>query len=174
MSIEPAALADSETRRDVLLASGRAMLRHELTQLERHVLLQILDHAWKDHLYSMDQLKDSVGLRGFAERDPRIEYKREGTYMFQRMTATIRDRVTDVAFKARLTSNAELRSVWQVQQAVHQEASGMDEEQRQAGLQQQGEGARPQTIKRSKPKVRPNDPCPCGSGKKYKKCCGAN
>ena len=109
--------------REALLAHGRAMLRQELTQLERYVLLQILDTAWKDHLYAMDQLKDSVGLRGYAEKDPRIEYKREGANQFLQMQRTVRDRVTELIFRARLTANAEARSVYGSQQAEHREAS---------------------------------------------------
>ncbi len=114
---------DGDGRVDLLLDKGRRMLRAELTQLERFVLLQILDMAWKDHLYAMDQLKDSVGLRGYAERDPRIEYKREGAAQFSQMQQTVRDRVTDLIFRARLTTSApEARSVYGQQEARHDAA----------------------------------------------------
>ena len=99
---------------------GREALRFELTQLERYVLLQILDQAWKDHLYGMDQLKDSIGLRGYAEKDPRIEYKREGANHFLEMQKSVRDRVTDLIFKARLTPNVQVRSVYAGQRATHE------------------------------------------------------
>ena len=115
-------LADGQDLREVLLEKGRTMLRGELTQLERFVLLQILDLAWKDHLYAMDQLKDSVGLRGYAERDPRIEYKREGASQFNQMQVSVRDRVTDLIFRARLTPNVQVRSVYQQQDAKQAEA----------------------------------------------------
>lgn len=105
-----------------VIKRGREVLRSELSQLERFVLLQILDTAWKDHLYAMDQLKDSVGLRGYAERDPRIEYKREGSNLFSEMQRTVRDRVTDLIFRAKLTPNVQLRSVYGAQQAHHDEA----------------------------------------------------
>ena len=106
--------------RALYLEKGRGALRGELTQLERFVLLQILDQAWKDHLYGMDQLKDSIGLRGYAERDPRIEYKREGAANFQQMHKTVRDRVTELIFRARLTPNVQQRSAYsQNQQAQH-------------------------------------------------------
>jgi preprotein translocase subunit SecA len=97
-------------------------MRAELTQLERFVLLQILDQAWKDHLYGMDQLKDSVGLRGYAEKDPRIEYKREGANHFREMQRIVRDRVTDLIFRAKLTPNVQLRSVYAKQEARHDQA----------------------------------------------------
>ncbi len=115
-------LQDESKRRDVLLARGRSFLRTELTQLERFVLLQILDQAWKDHLYSMDQLKDSVGLRGYAERDPRIEYKREGARQFAAMQQAVRDRVTDLIFRAKLTPNVQVRNVYHATEARHDEA----------------------------------------------------
>ncbi len=119
-------LAAAEDRKALLLDRGRAMLRAELTQLERFVLLQILDMAWKDHLYAMDQLKDSVGLRGYAERDPRIEYKREGAGLFRTMQQTVRDRVTNLIFRARLTAQApQARSVYGQQQARHDEAGSV-------------------------------------------------
>ena len=109
--------------RTLFIEKGRSLLRSELTQLERFVLLQILDQAWKDHLYAMDQLKDSVGLRGYAERDPRIEYKREGANHFQQMHKSVRDRVTELIFRARLTPNVQARSAYsQQQQAQHAEA----------------------------------------------------
>jgi len=110
---------DTDQRRDLLLDNGRKLLRLELAQLERFVLLQILDSCWKDHLYAMDQLRDSVGLRGYAEKDPRIEYKREGAEHFAQMQQTVRDRVTDLIFRAKLTANVQARNVYQDAQARH-------------------------------------------------------
>ncbi len=112
---------DSDGRRQLLVKKGRDMLRTELAQLERFVLLQILDASWKDHLYTMDQLKDSVGLRGYAEKDPRIEYKREGANLFAQMQGSVRDRVTDLIFRAKLTPNVQVRSVYQDMEAGHAE-----------------------------------------------------
>ena len=114
---------DGFSLRDDLIARGRESLRQELTQLERYVLLQILDQAWKDHLYAMDQLKDSIGLRGYAEKDPRIEYKREGSRHFQEMRSMIRDRVTQLIFRARLTPNVRVRSAYGEQQQAHHAAA---------------------------------------------------
>jgi preprotein translocase subunit SecA len=79
------------------------ILRAELTQFERWVLLQIVDQAWKDHLHAIDQLRESIGFRSFSQRDPRIEFKREGAAAFAEMFETIRDKVTELVFKAKLT-----------------------------------------------------------------------
>ncbi len=115
-------LTDAEDVAQLITGKGREVLRSELSQLERFVLLQILDMAWKDHLYSMDQLKDSIGLRSFAEKDPRIEYKREGSRQFEEMQKSVRDRVTELIFRARLTPQVQARNVYQQQQAKHEEA----------------------------------------------------
>ncbi len=156
-----------------LVAAGRKFLRREMTELERFVLLQILDSSWKDHLLSMDHLRDSIGLRGYAEQDPRVAYKREGAEQFRAMLAGVRDKVTDMIFKVRLAGEAEVSSVYQVSNQVHEQLQGYDHLARDMADQQ--EAAEPQKVKqivRDVPKVGRNDPCPCGSGKKFKKCCG--
>ena len=152
-------------------STANHFLREELTELERYVLLQIYDSTWKEHLYAMDHLKAGIGLRGLAERDPKMEYKREGYKMFGEMLSSIRDRVTDMIFKARLGGEEERRSVWNISSAAHDDFS-MFAQQQQAAQQPQGQAAMPKTIKHEGPKVGRNDLCPCGSGKKYKKCCG--
>ena len=134
--------ADAEDRVGLMIKRGRESLRAELTQLERFVLLQILDSSWKDHLYSMDQVKDSIGLRGFAEKDPRIEYKREGSRQFGEMQKAVRDRVTELIFRARLTANVQARNVYQGQQAKHEDAkaavpAGAAQQAAQSGTSQQ-------------------------------------
>jgi preprotein translocase subunit SecA len=158
-----------------LCEAGREFLRRELSDLEKYVLIQVYDSTWKDHLYSMDRLKDSIWMRSFAEKDPKIEYKREGFRMFNEMLETIEDRVTDIIFKVRLEAGARARSVWRVSQAAHDEVGqfAMAERQRAAAQAPQGQQKIKQ-IKLAHPKVGRNDPCPCGSGKKYKKCCGRN
>jgi preprotein translocase subunit SecA len=161
-----------ETLRDTLCAQARSFLRGELTRLEEYILLNIYDSVWKEHLLSMDHLKSAIGLRGYAERDPKIEYKREGTQMFHRMLGSIRQQVTDLILKVQISGSMQARSVWDNQQAQHAEAGGFSEDDRQAAMQNQGEAATVKTIRRDHPKVGPNDPCPCGSGKKHKKCCG--
>jgi preprotein translocase subunit SecA len=159
----------------VLVDAGRAFLRRELTELERFVLLQIYDTSWKDHLLAMDHLKSGVGLHSYAEQDPRIVYKREGFRLFEEMLSSVRRKVTDLVFKARLGREAEMTSVYQVSQLVHEQLSGYDDLARDMAAQQAAaEAQKPQTIIRATPKVGRNDPCPCGSGKKFKKCCGRN
>jgi preprotein translocase subunit SecA len=158
-----------------LSAVGREFLRAELSDMERYVLVQVYDSTWKDHLYAMDHLKNSIWTRSFAEKDPKIEYKREGFRMFNEMLESIEDRVTDIIFRVRLEAGARARSVWNVSQTSHDEVGqfAMAERQRAAAQAPQGEVVVKQ-IKLEQPKVGRNDPCPCGSGKKYKKCCGKN
>ncbi|MCC6677309.1 MAG: preprotein translocase subunit SecA [Phycisphaerales bacterium] len=90
-------------RRDAIRARVENVLRAELLYFERTVLLDIFDSSWRDHLYAMDQLRDSIGFRSFSQQDPRIEYKREGSHLFHAMMETIRNRVTDYIFKARIS-----------------------------------------------------------------------
>ncbi len=169
-------LDPAELERDpyeALLRAGRRFCRREMTELERFVLLQIFDSSWKDHLLAMDHLKSGIGLRSYAEQDPRVAYKREGSRLFQEMLSGVREKVTDMIFKVRLTGEHEMSSVYQVSNMVHEQLSAYDNltqdmDRRPGGPQKVA------TIVREQPKVGRNDPCPCGSGKKYKKCCGKN
>ncbi|MHC4981852.1 MAG: preprotein translocase subunit SecA [Planctomycetota bacterium] len=170
-------LKSDDLRADVfgkLVEVGRRYLRREMTELERFVLLQIYDSSWKDHLLEMDHLRSGIGLRGYAEQDPRVAYKREGSRMFQEMLAQTREKVTDMIFKVRLAAGEEMESVYQVSNMVHEQLTGYDHLAREMAEQAQAEPQKIQTIIRQGPKVGRNDPCPCGSGKKYKKCCGRN
>jgi preprotein translocase subunit SecA len=162
-----------EGAKDRLTETARQFMRRELADLERYVLLQVYDSTWKDHLYAMDHLKDSIWTRSFAEKDPKIEYKREGYRMFEEMLSTIQERVTDVIFRVHLEAGARARNVWNVSQTTHDEVGqfSMTEQQRQAAQAPQGE-QKVKQIRLDQPKVGRNDPCPCGSGKKYKKCHG--
>ncbi len=162
----------------------RSFLRQELTQLEQYVLIQILDQSWKDHLYAMDLLRNSVGLQAFAEQDPRIAYKKEGYRYFEEMLMGVRDKTTDLIFRARIGKSEQARSAYNVTSATHQDTGGYgvaenvrevpspDDQAQQP--EAAGEAAPVKTITREAEKVGRNDPCPCGSGKKYKKCHGAN
>lgn len=105
-------LDEQPDRAALIERKGREMFRSELTRLERYVLLQILDQAWKDHLYAMDMLRGSINWAALAEKDPRTEYKRQGSMLFHEMQATVRDRVTELAFRARLTPNVQLKNTW--------------------------------------------------------------
>ena len=172
-SLQEADLADGENAKTRLAEVGRKFLRAELADLERYVLLQVYDSTWKDHLYMMDHLKDSIWTRSLAEKDPKTEYKREGFRMFNEMLESIEDRVTDIIFRVHLEAGARARSVWRVSQTSHNEVGqfAMSEQQRAAAQAPQGE-QKVKQIKLEQPKVGRNEPCPCGSGKKYKKCCG--
>jgi preprotein translocase subunit SecA len=168
-------ISEGEDRKQKVLDAAKEFLRQELSDLERYVLLQVFDSTWKDHLYVMDHLKEGIGLRALAEQDPKTEYKREGFRLFEEMLETIEDRVTDIIFKVRLEAGASTRSVWNVSRTSHDEVGqfALAERQRAAAQAPQGE-AKVKQIVHDKPKVGRNDPCPCGSGKKYKKCHGKN
>ena len=92
-----------DERPDKIRAKVENILRPELLQLERGMLLETLDTAWKDHLYAMDQLRDSINFRAFSQQDPRIEYKKEGSHLFNGMMESVRARVTEYVFKARIS-----------------------------------------------------------------------
>ena len=166
---------DGPQMKEKLSEVGKEFMRAELSDLEKYVLLQVYDSTWKDHLYSMDHLKGSIWMRSWAEKDPKTEFKREGSRMFDEMLDTIEDRVTDIIFKVHLEAGARARSVWNVSQTKHDEVDqfSMAEQQRAAAQAPQGE-VKVKQIKLETPKVGRNEPCPCGSGKKYKKCCGKN
>jgi preprotein translocase subunit SecA len=163
--------ADETTQR--ILAMAKTALRTELRDLEKYVLLQVYDGTWKDHLRTMDHLKDSIWMRSFAEKDPKTEYKREGYALFNQMLTSIEDRVTDIIFKIHLEAGMRSRNVWNISNAAHDQVGqfAMAEQQRAAAQAPQGE-VQVKQIKLDQPKVGRNDPCPCGSGKKFKKCCG--
>jgi preprotein translocase subunit SecA len=192
---------DGVALRDELVRRAKQFLRQELTDLEQFVLIQIFDQSWKDHLYAMDMLKAGIGLVGFAEKDPRVMYKKEGYRYFEEMMAGIRDKVTDLIFRARVVGQAQAKSAYRETAAVHQDTGGygVGENVRQtaaadpaaataggdgaagSGDRDQGGGGaataeamKVKTIVRDAPKVGRNDLCPCGSGKKYKKCHGVD
>lgn len=129
----------------------------------------------------MDQLRDGVGLRSYGQRDPLMEYKKEGFSMFQAMYLSIGEEAAEIMFKVQpmARDSHEPKSVFGSlpQQMVHNEFSGMNRAAAQAAAQHQGSAApvpeeKPQPIHHDGPKVGRNDPCPCGSGQKYKKCHG--
>jgi len=169
----PVEQIESADRRKLLVKTGRDFLRRELTELERFVLLQIYDMSWKDHLLAMDHLRGAVGLRSYAEQDPKIAYKKEGFRLFEEMLSSIRTKVTDIVFRARMGAEMEATSVYQISNLVHEQMTAYDAMARDMAAQQAAAAPRKlEQIVRQTPKVGRNDPCPCGSGKKYKKCCG--
>ena len=131
------------------------------------------DSSWKDHLLAMDHLRDSVGLTRTSDQDPKVKFKRDGAEKYQDMLDVVQDRVTDLIFKVRMEGGEQMSSVYEVSAAVHSQASAYDDIARDAADQQRAaDSTAVKTIRRNVPKVGRNDPCPCGSGKKYKKCCG--
>jgi preprotein translocase subunit SecA len=149
-----------------------ARYRPEMQKMERTLLLEILDAAWKDHLLVMDHLRSSVGLRGYAQVDPKVEYKREGMRAFESMWDSIGGRVTDLIFRMEELDEGFVGSTWTGAQARHDEATPTSEiaEQQQAAIDGTQQDHKPQPIRNREQRVGRNDPCPCGSGKKFKNC----
>jgi preprotein translocase subunit SecA len=135
---------------------GADVLRH----LERVVMLQTVDNLWKDHLLSMDHLKEGIGLRGYAQQNPLLVYKKEGFELFQDLIGRIKEETLGILFRVQL---AEPDSLQDMQQRQEQDLVF-------SGGEAQPPKKKP-TVRQQK-KVGRNDPCPCGSGKKYKKCHG--
>ncbi|MGO8747274.1 MAG: SEC-C metal-binding domain-containing protein [Thermoguttaceae bacterium] len=149
--------------------------RPEMLKMERILVLQILDEAWKNHLLVMDHLRSSVGLRGYAQVDPKVEYKREGMRTFESMWDSVGSRVTDFVFRMEQLSEDFVSSTWAGAEARHEEISRPTseiEEQQQEAIDGTQTGAKREPIRNRQPQVGRNDPCPCGSGKKYKACHG--
>ena len=147
--------------------------RPEMHEMERILVLQLLDSAWKDHLYAMDHLRQGIYLRGYAQVDPKVEYKREGMRMFEEMWQRVADQVTDLVFRMEQADAGFVGSLWQISDAVHEEAAPVSEiaQQQQSAMAAQGEPRKVETIRNRGERVGRNAPCPCGSGKKYKNCC---
>ncbi len=133
----------------------------DLRELERIFLLQTVDSLWKDHLLSMDHLKEGIGLRGYAQQDPLIVYKREAFEMFQDMIERIKEETLSILFRIQLQTHETMESLMEPKEQQFTLSHGSDDE------------ARKEPVRRKNEKIGRNDPCPCGSGKKYKKCCGA-
>jgi len=145
-----------------------------MREVERFVLLQVIDTKWKDHLHAMDQLKAGIGLRGYGQKDPKIEYKREGYELFSSMIESVKEDVTNYILKVKVEREAEqeLEGIWSAQLAGHSQFSSFDKQRAEAmAASHRGEEA-PKPYVRSGRKIGRNEPCPCGSGRKYKHCCG--
>jgi len=136
-----------------------AAMRHQ----ERLIMLQVLDNLWKDHLLGMDHLKEGIGLRGYAQKNPLTEYKKEGFSLFSMMMARLKEEISEYLFKVQIRRENEFDDediINQSQQMVEHRGDA-------------GDSRKPETIRREEEKVGRNAPCPCGSGKKYKKCHGS-
>jgi preprotein translocase subunit SecA len=160
-----------------------------MRQLERAVMLQVIDTRWRDHLYAMDLMKEGIGLRAYGQKDPLLEYKQEAYDMFAELTRGLNEDIVGLVYRAQLVRpeeegrpQAPVRAYKPTipvpEDAAQRErepvfgrmaARGRDQER---GRRREEDAPRLEPV-RSEPKVGRNDPCPCGSGKKYKKCCGA-
>jgi len=159
---------NSENLYDYLNAQVMAMYQkkemeldpREFRKVEQFVMLQNVDRYWKDHLLQMDHLKEGIGLRGYAQQNPLIVYKKEGFEMFQEMIYQIQKSIIRVLFRVERVTNTDMERYAQKEKKKLTYSSGK-------------EPAKNEPVKRDNKKVGRNSPCPCGSGKKYKKCCGA-
>ncbi|MGZ5448348.1 MAG: preprotein translocase subunit SecA [Thermoanaerobaculia bacterium] len=133
---------------------------------EKYLLLQVIDQQWKDHLLNIDHLKEGIGLRGYGQRDPLVEYKRESFELFQSMMERIQDRVVKVLWKIELAGGPSDREESQRVSRALPPPRPKDQ------IMYTGPKEAAAPVKRTQAKVGRNDPCPCGSGKKYKKCHG--
>jgi preprotein translocase subunit SecA len=131
----------------------------EMRRIERFVMLQTVDNLWKDHLLSMDHLKEGIGLRGYAQQNPLIVYKREGFSLFQDMISRVKEEALSILFR--------------IQVMTPEKLDEMNKPEDEKLVFSHGDGGdKKKPAKRESDKIGRNAPCPCGSGKKYKKCCG--
>jgi preprotein translocase subunit SecA len=140
-----------------------------MRQLERFAMLQAIDESWKEHLYELDMLKTGIGLRAYGQKDPLLEYKKEAFQMFAEMVDRVDEEALSLIYKLQVREKEEQARRREPEKRL-QEAAGMG----YSTTNQAEEVApgKPKPVKVGQ-KVGRNDPCPCGSGKKYKKCCGA-
>ncbi len=149
----------------------------QMREIERRVLLNIVDTNWRDHLHEMDLLKEGIGFRAYAQKDPLIEYKKESFFLFENLVKEINKAVTQRVFTSYIVRPDNVQDFLKMAQQSHDSASAF----RSAVPQSQGASQPKEPPRNEAPKRKPrvvgekvgrNDPCPCGSGKKYKKCCG--
>jgi preprotein translocase subunit SecA len=173
---EELAKLDREEVESRLVRAIEDRFRPEMRRLERALVLQILDSAWKEHLLAMDHLRSSVGLRGYAQVDPKVEYKREGMRQFETMWKSIGDYATDMIFRMEDLPENFVGSTWADATAIHEDAPGASEmaQQQQQAIDGSQSDRKMEPIRNRDQHVGRNDPCPCGSGKKYKQCCLRN
>jgi len=151
------------------MAKMQAIGEEQRCALERWVMLQVIDKHWKDHLLAMDYLKEGIGLRGYGQKNPLNEYKREAYEMFVGMTERIKAEALELLYKIELTRPDEelMAHPRRREQHIVEHRGTFSEAQGDTG------DTAVKTVRRQGAKVGRNAPCPCGSGKKYKKCCGA-
>jgi preprotein translocase subunit SecA len=156
-----------------------SLIGDAMRQIEKQVTLQVLDGLWKDHLQTMDQLRQGIHLRAYANKNPKQEYKREAFELFEALLERLKQEVVRILSHLQIKRQDEAELIEQKRREEaerqqlafqHAQASALPEAEQEAGQQAE---APQQPMVRDAPKVGRNDPCPCGSGKKYKQCCGA-
>ena len=154
-----------------------------MREIERNITLQVVDTKWREHLYAMDQLKEGIGLRAYAQKDPLIEYKKEGFQLFQAMIVSLETEVVEFLFRVQVVNESQLQRkkfASKMQESRPEfsmptaPAGGAHLDEREMMTNSPDGPPKVETYRRDQPKVGRNEPCPCGSGKKYKKCHGAN
>ncbi|EMP57520.1 Preprotein translocase subunit SecA [Marinobacter santoriniensis NKSG1] len=154
-----------------------------MRKFEKQVFLQVLDTLWKEHLSNMDHLRRGIHLRGYAQKNPKQEYKREAFNLFEDMLETMKRDVTRILCHVRVQTPEEMEEVERRRKEElerelararlrHDETSATAESESEGDVEGRQQGATPETFVRQERKVGRNEPCPCGSGKKYKQCCG--
>ncbi|MEO8671052.1 MAG: SEC-C metal-binding domain-containing protein, partial [Tahibacter sp.] len=163
---------------DRFFREREAMLGSEVMRaLEKHVMLNTLDNCWKEHLASMDYLRQGIYLRGYAQKQPKQEFKRESFELFQTMLDRIKNETTTLLARVRIRSESEVEAIEQQKQQRQDQSLNFQHTQA-SGFASEGElmaataAAIAPSALHEGPKVGRNDPCPCGSGKKYKQCHG--
>ncbi|MBI9086902.1 MAG: preprotein translocase subunit SecA [Desulfobacterales bacterium] len=149
----------AQTVMDLYGAREREIGSEDLRHIERIIMLQTVDGLWKDHLLSMDHLKEGIGLRGYAQQNPLLVYKKEGFELFQEMIGRIKEETIGILFRIQVAEPENLQALAQPDLQELTFSGG-----------ESSEGKKP--VRRTGEKIGRNAPCPCGSGKKYKKCCG--
>ncbi len=139
----------------------------QMRQLERMILLQMVDTHWKEHLLNMDHLKEGIGLRGYGQKNPLDEYKKEGFNLFLSMVETVKEQTVGTLMRVKIVQDDEVARLEEEQRRQREKELEMAKA-AGAGTEEQA----PKTVRRQDDKIGRNAPCPCGSGKKYKKCCG--
>jgi len=164
-----------EGARDYYARRAERFGDEELARLEKFLLLDTVDRQWKDHLLNLDHLREGIGLRAYGQRNPLVEYKRESYNLFEGMWESIEDHVVKFLYHAEPVEDMQHRRSGVPTTMSHPEAQALEKshaQQERAASTPVGGPTRPKTVRRDQPKVGRNDPCPCGSGKKYKRCCG--
>lgn len=169
-------LEQNHHEKEQQIAGGKSVLQH----FEKSVMMQVLDNSWKEHLLAMDYLRQGIYLRGYAQKDPKQEYKREAFEMFTTLLEDIKYEVTNILAKVQVSEEEDVQALDEQQQAPremhfdHAPAPTLDAYEQsllEEDDEQEDDSEKP--FIREGHKVGRNDPCPCGSGKKYKQCCGA-